>query len=234
MEQLESRIQYQFRDRRYLMEAMTHASLARKSGDRKVSNQRLEFLGDSVIQLVVSQLLFETLSDADEGKLTKSRSRLVSTTALAQVARRIGLGEFIMLDRGEENTGGRDRDTTLADAFEALIGAVFQDGGMSAGDRVLRMLIDPLVHLLFSEPGEENPKGQLQEKLQAINQETPNYKVVEMSGPDHQRWFHVAVTWGGTILGNGRGSSKKAAEMAAAGDALENWKKMPKSTVDNL
>ena len=199
---------------------MTHASLAKKRGPSQRSNQRLEFLGDAVLQLALSQVLFRLWPEANEGFLSKARSRLVSMTALAGLARRLELGGFLLMDRGEEANGGRDRDSILADAMEALTGAVFLDGGMAACQEVMERLFEEDLRRLLSEPEDRNPKGQLQERLQSINHQAPTYEVVEVSGPDHERSFVVRVCWNGKALAEGSGRSKKEAEMAAAATAL--------------
>ncbi len=221
IEALEKRIGHAFTNRPLLEESLTHASLAKKRGLQLRSNQRLEFLGDAVLQLALSEVLYRLWPDADEGALSKARARLVSTAALADLARRLELGRFLRLDRGEEACGGRDRDSILADAFEALTGAVYLDGGMSACQIVMeRLFRDDLIRLQ-SEPGESNPKGRLQELLQALNRQAPTYEVKDSSGPDHLRSFMVEVCWEGRILGWGSGRSKKEAETAAATSALE-------------
>ncbi len=226
MERLQAQIGYLFNDELLLDEALTHASLARKIGATRRSNQRLEFLGDAVLQLALSQLLYRLLAEADEGILSKARSRLVSTTALAALARRIQLGEFLQMDRGEESNGGRQRDSILADAFEALIGAVFLDGGMLHCQEVIERLFEPDLQELLRVPEDPNPKGQLQELLQSLNHQPPSYRLLNSTGPDHERVFWVEVWWNQRPLARGRGRSKKEAETAAAESALQeraNW-----------
>lgn len=216
MERLETLIGYSFSERLLLEEALTHASLAKKRGLGLRSNQRLEFLGDAVLQLTLSEVIFQLWPEADEGTLSKARSRLVSTAALACMARRLGLGQFLRMDRGEEANGGRDRDSILADCFEAVTGAVHLDGGMVASQALVKRLFEPDLIQLQAQPEEQNPKGRLQEKLQSLNREAPTYHVLETSGPDHERSFVVEVRWNGRILGRGAGRSKKEAETAAA------------------
>jgi ribonuclease III len=220
MERLQALIGYQFTDYQLLDEALTHASLARKAEPRRRSNQRLEFLGDAVLQLALSEKLFHLLEEADEGTLSKARARLVSTTALAALARRLQLGDFLQMDRGEELSGGRQRDSILADSFEALIGAVFLDGGVTSCRAVVERLFAPELTDLLRTPEDQNPKGQLQELLQAINHQAPTYRLLNSSGPDHQREFVVEVLWGSQALARGHGRSKKEAEIAAAEQAL--------------
>jgi ribonuclease-3 len=221
MEPLESLIGYAFSDRLLLEEALTHASLAKKKALYLRSNQRLEFLGDAVLQLTLSEVLFRLWPEADEGTLSKARSRLVSTAALASMARRLGLGQFLRMDRGEETNGGRDRDSILADCFEAITGAVYLDGGMSASQALVERLFAPDLIQLQAQPEDQNPKGRLQEKLQSLNREAPTYSLLETSGPDHERSFIVEVRWNGRVLGRGTGRSKKEAETAAAQSAWE-------------
>lgn len=217
---LESRIHYKFRNSLLLAEALTHPSLAYESQHRNFDNQRLEFLGDAVLQLIVTEELFRRFVGATEGHLTKLRSRVVSRRALAKFAMAIHLGEYILLGKGEESTGGRRRLSTLADAFESLIGAVFLDSGVDkARELVLRLLEDELGSM---EEGTEemNPKGELQECLQAIHPQAPLYRIISESGPDHRRVFQAEVSWRGKVLANGKGKSKKEAEARAALEAL--------------
>jgi ribonuclease-3 len=221
MEPLEYLIGYAFSDRLLLEEALTHASLAKKKTLSLRSNQRLEFLGDAVLQLTLSEVLYRLWPDADEGTLSKARSRLVSTAALACMARRLGLGQFLRMDRGEETNGGRDRDSILADCFEAITGAVYLDGGMTASQALVERLFAPDLIQLQAQPEDQNPKGRLQEKLQSLNREAPTYSLLETSGPDHERSFIVEVRWNGRVLGRGTGRSKKEAETAAAQSAWE-------------
>jgi ribonuclease-3 len=221
MELLESVLGYSFRDRSLLSQALTHSSLGYESQRTQPDNQRLEFLGDAVLQLLLSEMLFQRYRDADEGMLTKVRSQLVSTKALAQVARHIDLGKFLLMGRGEEAHGGRARDSSLADALEAIAGAVFLDGGMESAKALARLLFSDLLDSLGATPADKNPKGQLQEMLQAINPQSPHYQVISQSGPDHAKSFVSAVIWCGQELGRGSGRSKKEAEVEAARAALE-------------
>ena len=222
MEHLESILGHSFREFRLLTEALTHASLSYESQRSGLDNQRLEFLGDAVIQLALSHELFARLPDADEGRLTKARAHLVSTKSLARLASEIGLGPHLIMGRGEETSGGRERDSTLADALEAIIGAIYIDAGLDAAAqfviRVLGAELDQLGNGLI----ESNPKGDLQERLQAINSEAPAYRIIGQTGPDHAKFFEAVVTWGGRELGRGAGKSKKEAEVQAASSALAN------------
>jgi len=222
MELLESVLGYTFRDPSLLTQALTHSSLGYESQHSLPDNQRLEFLGDAVLQLLLSEMLFHRYKKADEGLLTKVRSQLVSSKALASVARHINLGTFLLMGRGEESHGGRDRESSLADALEAIAGAVFLDGGMDSARNLVSHLFAKMLDDLGATPSDKNPKGQLQELLQAINPTSPHYQVVSHSGPDHAKTFLCAVIWCGRELGRGTGRSKKEAEVEAARVALDS------------
>ncbi len=218
---LQPRLGYQFRDESLLRLALTHPSIAHESGVASAHNQRLEFLGDAVLQLVLTQKLYEQFSAFDEGALTKTRAKLVNRSTLAERARALELGTHLILSRGAETSGGRERASTLADAFESLLGAIFLDGGFDASrEFVLREFAADLDAL--AEPsGIENPKGELQELLQSRSSKSPEYKTLSASGADHDRDFECAVLHEGVELGRGRGKSKKAAESDAALAALK-------------
>jgi ribonuclease-3 len=224
--ELEEALGHVFRDRQLLILALTHPSLAHEAGVGHLQqhNQRLEFLGDAVLQLVLTNELYERFSTQGEGPLTQARAQLVNRSSLAEQGRRLNLGRFLILSRGEETSGGRARNSTLADGFEAVVGAVFLDSGYeSARELVLR-----LFRGLFGELGElpnlENPKGELQELLQANSPTPPGYEQVAVEGPDHDRRFECAVFHGGVELARGTGRSKKLAESAAALAALNQIK----------
>lgn len=222
MQPLESRIDYKFRNSLLLAEALTHPSMAYESKKPHFDNQRLEFLGDAVLQLLITEELFRRFPDLPEGHLTKLRSRLVSRGGLAALALKIGLGEYVMLGKGEETSGGRKRQSTLSDAFEALIGAIYLDSGADAARTVITRLIEDEVSAMNESPEERNPKGQLQEILQAIHPEAPVYRILGQSGPDHRRVFQSEVSWNGIVLATGKGKSKKEAEARAAGEAIRS------------
>lgn len=216
----QQRLGCQFRDESLLHLALTHPSIAHEQDASAPHNQRLEFLGDAVLGAVLSQQLYEKFRDADEGLLTKSRAKLVNATSLAAHGRALSLGTHLILSRGEENTGGRSRPSILADAFEALLGAIFLDGGFTAArDFILREFAADFSELALP-AGIENPKGELQELLQARSIEPPVYQLVSAAGPDHDRQFVCAVFHGGVELAQGSGKSKKAAESEAATAAL--------------
>jgi ribonuclease-3 len=219
--ELQSRLGLQFQDEDLLRLALTHPSVAHEANTPMSHNQRLEFLGDSVLGLVLSRELYEKFPDADEGLLTKSRAKLVNAAALAAHGRSLGLGAHLSLSRGEENTGGRDRASSLADAFEALLGAIFLDGGFDAARGfILREFSTDFVELTLP-TGIENPKGELQELLQSKSPVAPVYQLISADGPDHDRNFICAVFHDGVELARGTGKSKKSAESDAALAALQ-------------
>jgi ribonuclease-3 len=222
---LQKEIQYQFRDPGLLRQALTHPSVAHEQGRQVRHNQRLEFLGDAVLGVVLTQELYEKFPDVSEGPLTKARAQMINRRTLAEQARQMALQEHLILSRGEEANLGRSRASALADAFEALIGAVFLDGGFEAA----RGFVLRSFHRAFGEltaiPTLDNPKGELQEMLQARSPDAPHYEVVRASGPDHDRDFECVVSHGGMALGRGLGKSKKAAESEAALAALKKLRR---------
>jgi len=222
MDSLEEKIAYQFTDPQLLNQAMTHPSVAYESQQPQFDNQRLEFLGDAVLQLILTDELYRLFPDFAEGRLTKLRARLVSGVALKKFALDLDLGTHLQMGRGEENSGGRERRSNLADAFESLIGAIYLDGGMENATRVVLACCSGAIDEVAREPEEEkNPKGELQETLQAISPISPTYRVIDESGPAHDRTFTISVEWEDRRLGEGVGSSKKLAEIEAARVALE-------------
>jgi len=219
-EELQERLGYIFHDPTLLRLALTHPSVAHEQGASMQTNQRLEFLGDAVLQLVLTRELYEKFPAFGEGPLTKARAKLVNRRSLAERARQMGLGQHMIVSRGEELHGGRERPAALADAYEALLGAVLLDGGFEAArDFILRQFQSAFGGLSVI-PILENPKGELQELLQAVSPEAPQYHVVSASGPDHDRLFECTVQHRGVELARGRGKSKKAAESEAALAAL--------------
>jgi ribonuclease III len=220
LDTLQARLGYVFRDRNLLQVALTHPSLAHELGPRACDNQRLEFLGDAVLQLVVTRELYDRFPDSGEGPLTKARAHMVNRRTLAGHGRQLALGSLLRMSRGEESSGGRQRQSAQADAFEALLGAICLDGGYDAARIVvLRLFGEALGHLIRI-PNVENPKGELQELLQAQSNEAPRYTLESVAGPDHDRVFVCAVTHAGVELGRGSGKSKKEAEAHAAVAAL--------------
>ncbi|HEY9509102.1 MAG TPA: ribonuclease III [Verrucomicrobiae bacterium] len=223
-EELQTRLGYHFRDEALLTLALTHPSVANEQGLNLQTNQRLEFLGDAVLQLVLTRELYDKFPGFEEGPLTKARAKMVNRRTLADHGRAIELGKHLLVSRGEELHGGRERPSALADAYEAILGAIFLDGGYeAASDVILRQFQNPFGSVAAI-PMLDNPKGELQEFLQATSIESPQYHVVSASGPDHDRVFECTVHHAGQELARGLGRSKKAAESEAARIALEKLK----------
>jgi ribonuclease-3 len=220
LEELQARLGYRFRDVELLRLALTHPSIAHEQGPPVQTNQRLEFLGDAVLQLALTHELYSKFPDYGEGPLTKGRAKLVNRRSLAERARHLGLGTHLLMSKGEELSGGRERPSALADTFESLLGAIFLDAGFEeAREFILSQFLSAFGELNVI-PNLENPKGELQEMLQSFSSEAPRYHVASVSGPDHDRLFECTVQHAGVELARGRGKSKKAAESEAALAAL--------------
>ncbi len=213
-------IGYEFTDSALLRLALTHPSVSHESGGAIEDNQRLEFLGDAVLGLILTRELYDRFPDQEEGPLTKARARLVNSKALAETARKLELGRFLRLSHGEEQNGGRSRLSALADAYEALIGAIYLDGGLPSAARFILGSLAEFLSGWSDLAALDNPKGELQELLQARSNEAPQYELVSVSGPDHDRSFESMVRHAQIELGRGKGKSKKAAESDAALAAL--------------
>lgn len=211
MKNLMNALGYQFKDPSLLKQALTHPSMS------KQDNQRLEFLGDAVLQYIMSDMLYASHPDSQEGSLTHLRALLVCEAALSQVARSLHVGEALLMDRGEELTGGRDKPSVLCDAMEAILAAVYLDGGMEAARCIVKTF--------WPKPEEvhrpmQDSKSALQEFLQKDGGNAPTYAILAQEGPPHDRTFQAAVYRNGVELGRGKGRTKKQAEQAAAIDAL--------------
>ena len=211
-----------FKDPSLLEQALVHSSYVNENpGLALTSNERLEFLGDAVLGSVIAEKLYHDLPLFTEGEMTKLRATLVQRDSLARVARAIGLGDYLYLGKGEEASGGQHKPVNLAGALEAVIAAIYLDqGAATAKDFILR-LFNKELQKVVSQGAEVNYKSQLQELIQAKEQQTPAYHVIEATGPDHDRRFTVEVKVGDTVLGRGSGRSKKEAETEAARSALE-------------
>jgi len=227
---LQARIAYTFNDVELLRLALTHPSIAHEAGTHTQTNQRLEFLGDAVLQLILTRALYDKFPGYGEGPLTKARATLVNRRQLAAHGRAVGLQDHLILSRGEEQTGGRHRPSAIADAFEALVGALFMDGGLEAARSFVLCQFAQYVSDLASLPSIDNPKGELQELLQAASTEAPQYQLLNATGPDHDRFFECSVSHGGVELARGSGKSKKEAESNAALAAYQKLRESPRST----
>jgi ribonuclease-3 len=229
-EDLQARISYRFKDRGLLEHALTHRSRAAEDlSGGVVDNESLEFLGDAVLGFVVADALFQRYPEYTEGQKSKIKASVVSTQSLARHAERLGLGEHLILGRGEEKTGGRFKAALLADAYEALIAAIYLDGGIDAATAFLRRELGDAI-----EAGQhpdfhgQDFKSALQERLQSLGRPVPEYRVVNEEGPDHRKVFHVDVLAAGQTLASARGKAKKEAEQEAARLALSRLIQLPR------
>lgn len=217
--QLENRIGYTFENKDLLMNALTHTSFANEHKNKKMpDNERLEFLGDAVLEMVSSEFLYINMNNMPEGDMTRLRASLVCEPTLAIDAREIGLDDFIYLGKGEEATGGRKRDSIVSDAFEALIGAIFLDGGM---DRAKEFIIQFALNDIENKRLFHDSKTILQERIDMVKAGNLSYEIVEESGPDHNKNYKAVAKLDDKIIGEGTGHTKKAAEQQAAYCALK-------------
>ena len=221
IKELEIAIGYRFRNISLLQNALTHSSYDNERWHNSLlSNERLEFLGDSVLGMLVADYLYKTFPNRPEGELTRMRADMVCEQTLAAVADKIGLGQHLMLGHGEEQGGGRNRNSILADAMESVIAACFLDGGLEAARKVVQQFI--LVEVPVTKLHNADYKTQLQELVQQKKNQVLSYALVGQSGPDHDKKFDVEVMLNGSVVGSGSGSSKKRAEQDAARVAIEN------------
>jgi ribonuclease-3 len=231
LDRLQDFIGYGFQNSQFLLEALTHSSYAQEAPERCRDNEQLEFLGDAVLNFVVSVALVRAFPEWEEGQLTRARARLVAATHLARVGTSLELGSYLRLGRGEEKTGGRNKSALFVNALEALVAAIFLDGGLEPAEGFVKRFIFP-ASLVAA--GEElfsvDYKSGLQEYLQSARKAPAEYQVVEETGPEHQKTFTVEVVAGEDAVARGRGTSKKAAEQEAARAALE---RLREKTVSN-
>lgn len=220
---LEKRIAYRFDDRSLLIRALTHRSYANEQGGGGEDNEVLEFLGDAVLGLIVSDLLCRRHPSLNEGQMSKLKSFLVSAETLAKLADELGLGQFVFLGRGEEKTAGRTKSSILANTFEALIAALYLDGGLDGASAFVLAQVEPLIGVaVHRAPPTGDYKSALQEHVQSVGLPPPSYEVVGEEGPDHQKTFSVQVTSGDDQRALGQGTTKKRAEQLAAKVLLES------------
>ncbi len=223
MDKLENIINYRFSDKKLLKTALTHSSYANEAtskGENTKSNERLEFLGDSVLSVIVSKFLFEEYPELPEGDLSKIRAQTVCEKTLARFAREISLGEFLRLGHGESQNGGNDRDSILADAFEALLAAIYLDGGLDKVKEFLLPYAEEHIHGILRRRNTTDYKTTLQQIVQQENGEILDYITISESGPAHKRVFEVEARINSNVIGKGSGSSKREAEQNAAREAL--------------
>ncbi len=222
LEGFEKKIGYTFADKNTLFLALTHSSFANetKKGNHE-NNERLEFLGDAVLDMIVSEYMYRIFPEMPEGELTKLRASVVCEGSLAKLARQMDFGQFLLLGKGEESTGGRNRDSILADAFEAVIGAVCMDGGIESAQKYVLSFMKEEIEQTKNNFRNMDCKTRLQEVIQRDSKYPVKYVIVSETGPDHSKLFAAEVHHVGKILGKGSGKSKKEAEQAAAQDALQ-------------
>ncbi len=219
--ELESNIHYTFKDKKKLLLAVTHSSYANeKRSEHLESNERLEFLGDAVLNIVTSEYIFRQFPNLPEGEMTKTRAAIVCEGSLMRCAGRIMLGKYLLLGKGEENTGGRSRTSILSDAFEALIGAIFLDGGLKEAQAFIFSAMKEIFEAPDGSDVFVDYKTQLQEMIQKNSDEKITYQILEEKGPDHNKVFVAQLSVGDKILGTGEGKSKKEAEQHAAQAAI--------------
>jgi ribonuclease-3 len=222
LDKIEGAIGYRFKDRHLLRQALTHKSFSNEQAEGAPHNERLEFLGDAVLELAISAWVFRQYPDIPEGGLTRIRSEVVSEKGLAKVARWLLLGEGLRLGKGEGKSGGREKPSLLSDALEALLGAIYCDGGFPAACAVVEKLFADEIELSAQSRYGTDCKTCLQERLQALHGRLPEYLLTQVTGPDHQRVFSIEVRFDGKLLGSGQGPSKKRAEQQAAAAALDH------------
>jgi len=220
---LQETLGYAFSDLRLLNKALTHKSYVNERNETLKHNERFEFLGDSVLDILVSDYLVDEFGDYAEGTLSKIRAAVVNESCLADLARKIELGKYLLLGKGEDLSGGRDKPSLLANAFEAVAGALFRDGGLDSATRVFLPLVKVEISKFADSWSFRDFKSDLQEITQNKLVCTPSYKVVNEMGPDHAKEFEVNVKIKNKVMGKGFGKSKKEAEQAAAKIALENF-----------
>lgn len=224
LDELQQQVNYSWQDKGLLRQALVHSSYTYENKDRgDKHNERLEFLGDAVLELIISEYFYRVYSEKPEGELTKMRAMTVCEPSLAEVARRLDLGKYMLMSRGEEKSGGRDRSALLADAFEALLGAVYLDGGIEEARKVALSQLGDVIEQVVAGQTIRDHKTMLQEYLQSKSQDPISYSVIDEAGPDHDKTFTAVVEYQGKIMGKGRGRTKKEAEQQAARMALESY-----------
>ncbi len=220
--ELEQTIGYTFTDRQLLLQALTHKSFSNEQVKFVPHNERLEFLGDAVLELVISDWIFSHYPDIPEGGLTRIRAEVVSERGLSEIARQLQIGAVLLLGKGEQRSGGSEKSSLLADGLEALLGAIYREGGFAAVSLVIERVFSAAIKESALLRYGSDYKTYLQERLQAQYGNLPEYLLAQVSGPDHERVFSMEVYFSGKLLGKGSGSSKKSAEQKAAAVALDH------------
>jgi ribonuclease III len=214
-----SRLKEDFKNKDLIQTALTHRSWVNEHKNQFRSNERLEFLGDAILEFVVSEIIYKKYEDKEEGYLTALRARIVNTVSLSEVSEKLQLGKYLYLSKGEEETGGRENQSLLADCVEAVIGAIYLDRGLTECERFIQTYFLNDLDKISQEPLKD-PKSLFQENIQAKGYTTPKYKVISEEGPDHNKTFTIEVTVDGKVMGNGTGKNKNEAAQNAAKSAL--------------
>lgn len=219
----QKKIEYEFQNVELLIKALTHSSYVNEGKllGQAYNNERLEFLGDAIFDAIISEYLFNRLEAVEEGELTKMRASIVCERSLAECGNRISIGKYLRLGKGEENTGGRNRGSILADAMEAVIGATYLDGGWDAAKNLVLKLFETTIESAILGKLHKDYKTDIQEKLQSRGEADISYIIDKEEGPDHDKTFYINLSFNGKIIGSGSGRSKKEAEQNAAKQALE-------------
>lgn len=224
LKELADKLGHQFRDLQLLEAALRHSSYVHEHPEESgQSNERLEFLGDAVLELVITQVLYQRFPQASEGQLSKARSGVVNEGRLAATAKGLDLGRYLLLGKGEESQNGHQKPSILADALEAVTAAVYLDGGLEAAHQMLVALLGPVTEHAIMRAPKKDYKTRLQERVQESLHITPRYQLLSAEGPDHEKIFKVTLEIDGQIVASGQGRSKKEAEQDAAQQALEVW-----------
>lgn len=224
-QKLFDKLSYRFNNISFIQQAFTHRSYLNETKENIGSNERMEFLGDSILSFLVSDYLYKKYPDYPEGELTNLRSSMVKTATLAEVARELDLGKYLMLSHGEEESGGRNNTSILADTFEAFLGAVYQDSGLAQVKEILSGFLFPKLDLILNQKAYKDAKSIFQEMVQEELKISPSYKVISEKGPDHAKEFEIGVFVNNELYGRGFGKSKQEGEMQAAQNALNKWSK---------
>ncbi len=225
LQELENRIQITFKDKSLLKQALIHRSFINEASDKDelVHNERIEFLGDAILELVITEYLYQTYPQYKEGELTSFRAATVRTTSLATTAEKMQLGEFVFMSKGEERTGGRHRPYIMANTFESILGAIYLDQGWEVVKGFLNRILVPKIKTIVENRLDVDSKSKLQEVSQESTGLTPSYHLVSAIGPDHAKEFTMCVKIGEHNFGEGRGKNKQEAEESAADKAIEDW-----------
>lgn len=220
LSELQDVIGFTFQQEALLVEALTHRSYLNEVGSAMLDNERLEFLGDAVLEFAITDTVFRRFDEANEGELTQLRSALVRTESLAMLARELDLGAYLLIGKGEEANGGRERMTLLCRAYEALVGAVYMDAGIERVKQVFMPAFERLLADILAQSSHKDARSLLQERSQAELRVTPTYRVVEVTGPEHEREYTSEVLIGEVVIGQGTGKSKRIAAQTSARNAL--------------